>query len=270
MADPKAMSSTTSTREIMDALQKQFPQYMSLLNSQVLPQALTELGAARAVSPEYQQLMTDLYGKYAPQLGKIGSDVERQQRLAGAETDVDILKGPGTELAIRNKEVDKLINPEQYKVREQAGSKLGELLSSINLNDPNIEAERLVSQEAARSGNLATPSATSTTANALSFGKEQQKRRDALGNAIGTATGFLSGTATPNVALASTGKSASGTGLSQFGGVTKPGDTAYSQGSGFLGNTTGLRTQQLDIEANRRDVFDRINEGISGGPNVSY
>src|SRR5439155_20956096 len=118
--------------------------------------------------------------------------------------------------------LNKQTNPEFYKTREQASDKLGELLSSINLGNANPEAERLVGQEAARTGNLATPSATSTVSNALSFGNELQKRRNALGQALGTASGFLPASQSQfgqNVALNSIGRPASGTGSNLFAGL---------------------------------------------------
>lgn len=263
MADPKPQSAAAGAGELQAILQRDFPGYMNLLNSQVLPQAQTELGAAKAVSPEYNELLTSLYEKYAPRLAKTGSEIETASRKAGAETDIDILR--------KMEATDRANNPEYYKTRAATSGKLGELLGSINLGAPNVEAERLVSQEAARTGNLVTPSATSTVSNALSFGNELQKRRDALGRAIGAATSFLQPATSPFTTAAASLTTRPGTNLgeSRFTGITAPGQTAYGLGQGLLGTQAGLKQQEAELKAQRRDALDRFNETIGSLPNVS-
>ncbi len=126
----------------------------------------------------------------------------------------------------------------------------------------------MINQENQRSGNAATPSATNTVSNALSFGNELQKRRDALGSAINTASGFLapaSGTFnTANIAL---GKGPTGTGLTNFAGVKDTSSSAGGTANSLLGSGTQLTGQEQDINAQRRDWIDRVNESI-GSVNI--
>lgn len=261
MADPKAQSGTGLSSQTIQTVMANLPSYMQMVNSQLKPQAKSELETAQAVSPGYQELLTKLYEQYAPRLAKAGSEAENISRTGAANTDLELLRGSGGAATRELQGLDRQLNPEYYKTRAAGAQKLGELLGSINLSDTNPEAERLVSQESARSGNLATPSATSTVSNALSFGNEQQKRRDALGQAINTASGFLGPAAgTFNTSAVTLNRGASNTGLLEFGGVTKTNNQAVGTGGQLLGTTAGLVGQQQDINAQRRDLLDRLNE----------
>ena len=261
MADPKAQSGTGLSSDVINNVIQNLPAYMNTVNAQLAPQARSELATQQEIAPQYQELLTSLYEKFAPRLATAGAGADRISREATARTDADILKGAGGDTVRNLSDLDRSVNPEYYKTREAGAAKLGELLGSINLSDANPEAERLVSQENARSGNLTTPSSTRTVANALSFGNEQQKRRDALGQAINTASGFLapaSGTFnTANIAL---GKGPTNTGLTNFAGVKDTQNQAVGAASGIMGTSAGLVGQQQDINSQRRDVLDRINE----------
>lgn len=261
MGDEAAPPTGESTAKIMEALTQYLPAYSQVVNAQKLPTAQADLGVSQAVSPAYAQLMQELYSQYGPGLAKTGSELERINRLGAAGTDVEILQGPGKELVSSAQALDRALNPEYYNTRAAAAGKLGELLGSINLNAPNPEAERLVSQEAARTGNVATPSATSTVSNALSFGNELQKRRSALGQAISIGSQFLpSAVSQFNPVQTALGRPSTNTGISQFTGVQGPSGQSAAQGSDLLGNISALRQQQNQINSQRRDVLDRLNE----------
>src|ERR1044071_1933013 len=135
------------------------------ISSTIPDLAKGELGGVSALSPGYNQLLANLFAQYGPQLAKTGSDIENISRKGAANTDLGILSGAGGLAARQGETLSRELNPEFYKTRAETSNKLSELLGSINLNNANPEAERLVSQEAERSGNLATPSATGTVAN---------------------------------------------------------------------------------------------------------
>lgn len=265
MGDSAAPSTGESTAEIMRALTENLPAYMQVQNAQVGPQSQAQLDVAKNISPQYQQLMADLYKQFAPQLAQTGTQVDNISRTGAAKTDLDILKGSGGELVTQAQALDKQLNPEYYKTRELQGQKLGELLGSINLNNANPEAERLINQENQRSGNAGTPSATNTVSNALSFGDQLEKRRASLGNALNTATSFLQPSQGQfNPVQTALNRPSTNTGVSQFGGVTNPSNQAYQSGGQLLQSNTAVRTQENDINANRRDLLDRLNETTTG------
>src|SRR6266550_214249 len=265
MGDPAAKSGTGLSSDVINTVMQNLPQYMNLVNSQLKPQAESELAASQATSPGYQKLLTKLYEQYAPRLAEAGSKAEAVSRKGTAATDVELLQGAGGQAARESQVLDKTLNPEYYKTRAAEASKLGDLLGSINLNNANPEAERLISQENARSGNASVPSATGTVSNALSFGNELQKRRDALGSAINIASNFLQPSSgsfnSTNIAL---GKGPTGTGLSEFGGINRTQNQAIGVGNSLTGTTAGLVGQQQDINAQRRDLLDRLNETTTG------
>jgi hypothetical protein len=263
--DPPAPSSSESTSDIITSLTRYLPDYMKVQNEQLGPQSQAQLNAAQQISPAYAKLASELYSIYGPQLARTSGQVENINRTAAANTDLDILKGSGGQLATEAQRIDKQLNPEFYNTRAAAGSKIGELLGSINLNDPNPEAERLVNQENARSGNLATPSSTGTVANALSFGNEEQKRRDALGQALGQATNFLQPSqGSFNPIVTALNRPSTNAGQGQFTGVTNPSNQAYQSGGQLAGQIGTLVGQKNDINANRRDALDRVNETLTG------
>lgn len=261
MADPKAQSGTRLSSDVINNVIQNLPAYMNTVNAQLQPQAESELKTAQAVSPAYQELLTGLYEKFAPRLATAGANVEKISRTGAAETDKALLAGAGGDTARTLSSLDRQLNPEYYATRAAGSKKLGELLSSINLNDANPEAERLISQENARSGNLTTPSATNTVSNALSFGNELQKRRDALGSAINSASGFLQpASGTFNTAGVTLNRGATNTGLTEFGGTTKTNNAALGAANTLTGTASGLVGQQQDINSQRRDLLDRLNE----------
>lgn len=263
MGDPAAPSAPESTRETLEAMRQNLPALMQLYRSEIQPTEEAKLGASQKVSGAYQQLMADIYKNIAPQLAETGRSVDSGNRLAAAQTDAQILEGPGRALAKTYKSIDQELNPEYYKTRENAANKLASLLDANDLNRPNIEAERLVNQENVRSGNQGAGSQTNTVANALQFGNEGLKRQGALSNAINTATSFLqpASNAQFNPATTILNRPTSNTGVSQFGGVQQAGNEAFSSGGGLLNSVAGFQNNAMQINANRRDVIDRINEG---------
>lgn len=265
MGDGPAPQTQESMQDIMQALIRNLPAYMNAQNSQVGPQAATQLAVAKQISPEYAKLNEGLYSEYAPKLAETGAKVENINRTNAARTDLDILKGSGGALATEAQRIDRILNPEFYNTREATANKLGELLSSINLNDANPEAERLINQENVRSGNLGNDSATSTVSNALSFGGELQKRRDSLGQALSVATQALQPMqGNFNPVVTALGRPSSNSGQSQFTGIQNPSSQAYQSGSQVLGSATAIKQQENDINANRRDALDRFNEVLTG------
>jgi hypothetical protein len=262
--DPPAVQSNESMSDIVRGLTQTLPEYMRVQNQQVLPQSQTQLEAAKVISPQYAALMNELYQLYAPELAKAGANVENINRTAAAKTDLDILRGSGGELAREAQNIDRTLNPEVYKTKASAADKLGQLLASINLDDANPEAERLVSQENVRTGNQGNTSATNTVSNALSFGGELDKRRASLSNAINTATNFLQpAQGSFNPIQTALGRPSTNTGSNQFTGISNPGSQAYQSGAQLLGSSTALKQQQNDINANRRDALDRFNETLT-------
>lgn len=260
-SDPEAESSFDSLNGAMLATIANLPKFLQVTGENILPFEQQKLGAAQAISPGYNQLLTDLYTQSAPKLAQTGADVERINRTGAAETDLAILRGSGGQLAKEGQELDKILNPEFYNTRAATADKLGQLLASIDLNNANPEAERLINQENERTGNANVSSNTNTVSNALSFGNELQKRRDSLGQALTVATQALQPMQGQfNPIQTALNRPSSNTGENRFAGTQNPGGEAMVAGNNILGQSVGLKQQQNDINANRRDTLDRVTE----------
>lgn len=264
--DPPAKAVGESTKDTIGALVQGLPSLMQAINAQTGPSSKSDLSAATETSPGYAQLLQKLFSTYAPELAKTGSAIDNQTRLAQAQTDSDILKGPGTEMATTTQALDKQLNPEYYNTRSTESGKIAELLNSINLNNANPEAERLVNQENQRSGNTGNTNATNTVSNALSFGNENAKRTATLSSAINAATQFLQPAQNNNalnVATASTSKSAPTTGVSQFAGVSPTSTAGQTTGNSLLAGANSLEANAQNINANRKTLLDATTSVIS-------
>ena len=262
--DKDAPRATESADEVLGAIYHNFPRIMEAYNRAVVPTEWEKYRAAENVSEPYQKLNAYLYDKYAPMLADTQRGIDTKDKIVGANTDVALLGKQGRDLSRVYQQIDKEANPEFYKTRELASNKLGALLSGINPDAPDIEAERLINAENIRSGNT-SPSATGTVANALMFGDQRLKRQAALSNAISTATGFLqpSRVSEFNPATTVLNKPTNNAGTSQFGGVTKTGNEAFSAGEGFMNSVSSFQNNAMQINANKRDALDRVNETLS-------
>ena len=265
------------------------PHLSKAVAGQIIPQAQAKLAAAKATSPGYNELMVDLFRKFGPQLSEIGNAISRQDALAKAATDRDVLAGPGKELVQQALETAKIYDPEYFKTREAASARLNELLGSINLGSglsgsERAEIERAQAQEGGRRGTYNTPSNIDAVSNAMQFGQAGFNRlnqnRSALSSAIANATAalpsFKSGV---DVFQVATGKpSAPNVGNDKFTGINNSFDDASSLASGLLGHTVSTEQNQAQIalqkELNKKDWADYMNQvtssisdigGIMGG-----
>jgi hypothetical protein len=234
--DPPAQTPGESTAVTMQALQQHLPELIQTTSNQSIPLNRrfeeSRLQTSQALSPAYAQLATDL------------------------------LAGPGADLVLSAKEIDKLLNPQFYNVRNLQANKFREMLNSVNLDAPDIEAERLINSENFRSGNT-TPSSTTALANAINFGEQRMKRQGMLNSMLANATNFLPASQTKfdpfgrQSAIAPTNVGQAGF------------DAANQMSSNLLGTTAGFTTQANQINSQRRDSLDRVNETMSSLPSYS-
>lgn len=264
MGDPKQESTGSGVAAAIKNLEAFLPRLSSAITGNILPIEQAKLDVSKVISPQQYDLMTQLYKTYGPELAKIAAQNERVGREAGAATDLSLAQGAGGQLAQELASLENRINPEVAGARKAAGTKLEELLNSINLNDANPEAERLVSQEAGRSGNISNPSASSTVANALGFGDQLAKRRAQLSSAISSATQFLptakSGVDAVGVAL---GRGANPAGEARFTGAAQTGNESFDLGSNLFGSSMGLEQQRRQLDAQRETALDKVNQSIA-------
>lgn len=267
----------------VQAITDLLPAYSRAVAGQIIPQAQAELAAQQVTSPQLAELMTRLYEQYGPQLNKIGTDIGRQNALEQAKTDSMVLAGPGRKLIEEALSAAKIYDPEYFKTRELASSRLGDLLRSIDISgnlsgSERAEVERSLAQEGGRRGTYNAPSNLETVSNAMQFGdkgfQRQQQNRGMLSAAISNATAalpaFKSGT---DVFQVATGKSSQpNTGEGKFAGVNNVGNainTASGLATGVMGNLTDINMLDMQIDSQKKDWADYLNQVTSSIGNLT-
>lgn len=261
--DPFAPSTNTSTGIVHDAFRNSFPGIMGGINNQLMPTELTKLAAQKAVAPQQAQLELDVLNRYAPQIAELENRISQSRKLSDAQGDLNVLLGPGTQLATAATNLGKnVIDPEFFKNREAIGNKQVELVNSFDVNKlsggERAEVERSINADKVRSGNLGNNNAIQTVDNAMHFGSALNNKRAAIGQALQGATAgiqnFRSGV--DQFGRAQTNNNYSG----NFQPVKQTGSESYNIGSKTADNVFGVRNQENAINADRRDPIDRVNE----------
>lgn len=266
-SDPK-VSAPESTKQMMEAFVQYLPQLLDASNKGVMPSEQASLDAARAVSPGYSQLQNELLTNYGPEFTRATSALDKQRQLAQAETDRDVLKGPGKEITEQALANQRIADPEYFKTRELGANRLADLFNSINVEglsgSERAEVERSLNRDNSSRGLGETPTATSTVSNAMTFGGELDKKRNQLGQALSLATSFLPASRSGiDTFQQATGRSSTGGGSSladtQFGGVKSDiGARSDTLAQSFLGETGQTQRDAMGINANRRAGYEKV------------
>jgi len=242
-------------------------------------QSAADLAAARsaaATQPIYNQATLDAYSRFAPQLSAIGSSIGRSSAMAGAQTNADILNGPGAALSKSATALEQQANPEFYSTRSLTSGKIADLMNSINLSglsgSERAEVERSLGTSQTATGNLGLDNATNAVSNAMTFGSALQTKRDALASAINTATNFLpqSKASFDPVSLALTGNpnttASASSATGQFNSTPSSSNQAWGMGNNVFGglNQSNIVNQGLQFQGSRNNSPMGIMNDVSG------
>lgn len=271
MGDPSATPVGQSTAQQMQAYIQNLPALLQTTANSTLPVGQTTQNAQNVLSPQQQQLQSQLFSQYAPGLYNTGNTLNNITNTGGVANASNLLNGQGGQLVNQAISADQTANPEYYATRAATGSAINNLLGSINLNglsgSERSEVERSLNQQNARGGNINVPSATNTVQNAMTYGSALQTKRNALSSAIQTATSFLpSSQSGVNSFAIGTGQSTAqnNPGQSQFLGIgdnaNNASSTNSSLGNSLLGGINSTANNAANIDANRRDALDRFNQ----------
>jgi hypothetical protein len=253
--DPRPDNLNSTTSNVAGNFKRNIPKVLAAMNLAIAPNELAKLGAAQQVIPGYTQL---------------ANQVNNATTINDEALNLGLLDTVGREKSRIATEIDKGINPEFYQAKPEVLSSILSQIKALDLNKPNIEAERLVNAENVRSGNAGNNSGTTGVANALMFENEKLKRSAALTSALNTANGFLTSSRATfdpfgrSTVSDNTGSSGNKPNIaSTFQSI---GDDTLSVSDNFLSGTFGLRGKEADIKAGRRDPLDRTNETMSSQP----
>lgn len=267
MGDPAASTATETTDEAMKAYIKNLEPLLRVTSANVLPTEQALVDAQRQISPQKSQLELDLLKEYGPQFAEAGAGIAGQSAMSQAQNDLNVLQGPGRDLAREASAVAREADPEYYKGRELGLAALQNLFGS--LDDPNgglsgaerEEVTRSLNRDNAARGNVA-PSAESTVANAMKFGAAGDARKASkqqrLASAIGTATGFLPAAQSKvDTFQLVTGRPSQNFGQDRMSGVQQVGQNTFGMGSQLFGATNDNAQQANQINSQRKSALDK-------------
>ena len=251
-----------SIQEILQAASAYMPELLGKVRDQYDPQAKAEVDIAKKYSPELNALSSSLLDTSGRDISKIGRELSAAEQLGAAQTEADILKGPGAESVARTLELQKSVDPEFFKNREQLMAELDTAFNAMG-NDPNALSKG--EQEGIARGlgrtNWANPSPMQGLSNAMTFGDRQAGRRAEYNNLIG-----LRANTTPALrsGLDAGGIATRRTVLPNFGqqnylGVQTPGvANANTLGGAFLNNA-------FATDQNRQNAYVAKTQGTGIG-----
>jgi len=273
-----------NTSESMESVMKAY-------RENLIPMIQNQIQAAQAyepamqtlreqISPREQQLNADLYAQYGSQFAKTGSDIARQNAEAQAATDLGIVSGTGRDLVREAMKTQKEADPEAYRARELALSNLENLNRS--LTDPNAglsgaeraEVDRSLARENFARGTGATPTATSTVANAMAFGGAGEARKAQRQSAIANAAQLAAGAVQPlssriDTFQLTTGRPSVNQGEARTGGAREVGQESNAMGMNLFGNASQMRQQENQLNAQRKTGLDQFTQVMGSMPSVS-
>lgn len=271
--------------------QESMAEVMKAYRENLLPMIQQQVAAAQQyepamqtlreqVSPREQQLNLNLYRQFGPQFAQASSEIARQNAQAQAETDLGIVQGTGRELVREAMRTQKEADPEAYRARELALANLERLQGS--LLDPNAglgggeraEIERSLARENFARGTGATPTATSTVANAMAFGQAGEARRAQRQSALANAAQLAAGAVQPlssriDTFQLTTGRPSINVGEQRTGGAREVGQESNAMGMNLFGNASQMRQQENQINAQRKDALDALTQGVSAAGGIS-
>lgn len=253
-----------SGQDMLSNVSEKLPGILSALNAQAVPAAQAQLAADQAYNPGYMELMTNLYKMYGPQLNEIGSQVDRQNAFAGAQTDADLMAGVGGQNVMAADSLQRQLDPEFYSNRALIGSKQSDLLNSVDPTRLTGGELENVSRGLGRTGQTFLPGGMSGAASAMQFGNALAGKQDRFASYLNSAqqglnsmksglNGFGIGTNKPMT---------SNTGQNLFGMTQGSGNQAYQTGNNFMSGTFENQKKQYE------GALDRTGKVMSMGGNV--
>lgn len=249
----------------VQSLYNLLPYLNQAVNNTAVPSAIAGFNAQAAVSGPTAQLMTDLYNQYGPQLNNIGNQIMNANALSNAQTEQDVINGPGRGLVTSARDLSNVFDKPWFDTRDKTASALQEQLNGGLSQSERDEIGKGLARQNSANGTLNTPSQTNTVGNAMQYG---QAARSRLSQAIQSASAFLpnarSGVDVFNVATGHSSMPNPGNGM--FPGLS--GSQSGQQGLGLAGQMFGGFNQTQgnidNINANKKDWLDQFNQFASG------
>lgn len=174
-----------SVEEVWQALRAWYPRSMEILRGEYDPQARAEVDVAKKYTPELAKLNAETLNTAGRDVSKIGRELSREEQLGAAQTEADILAGPGKQAAASALELQKSYDPEFFKNRAAILSDLDKSFAALGNDPTQLSKGELegISRGLGRT-NWTVGSPAQTISNAMTFGDRAQGRRAEFNNLI--------------------------------------------------------------------------------------
>lgn len=181
-----------SEASVLQAYQQFLPSLTQEASDQTPGVAAAQLKAAQQTQPGYNQLNLDQLNQFALPEAQVGQQIATSNALAGANTNLQQLQGPGGQAASAAESINRATNPDYYQAQDAASKGAAEGVNAINLNGLSPgeynATERSLNQSNAASGNLGLNNGSDAISNAMNFGGAFNNKLGLLNQATNTAT----------------------------------------------------------------------------------
>ena len=262
-ADPNAQAN-----QALQGFAAAYPRLVQQTNAQMTPIAQSQLGAARAVTPGYNDLAQGELARLAPQIAQTQGALDAGQ----ARADISNLNTYGQQAGQALRATDASANPEFYQNLGIAGGKFSDALNALS---PTLSAGQRAEMErsnARMNPNAADNSAVNTAAKAMNFGSAAQGQATNFANTINSLSSGLgslrSGLSPVSTALGRDSRTAPT--LGAVTPMTKTDASAQQLGGGVWNGMLNTANEKAKIDAGKyKSMGDALLQDSEGFKNVA-
>ena len=249
--------------QILQAYEQYLPALTNETAAGIGPVSQATTNATIQSQPELNALNLSQLQQYALPEAQVGQQVSNANALAGAQTNLSQLQGPGGAAAKAAQTLNQQTNPDYYSAQDAASKGAASAVGAINLGGLSpgeaSATERSLNQNNVGTGNLGLLNPENTISNALNFGGAFNSKVGLMNNAVSSASGAANsasgnaGLNTTNVALGQPNTSTLGnfgtSNLTPASSTTSAGSAgnAFNFGSGLLGQANNQNSSSNSL-----------------------
>lgn len=245
----KAPGLEDQTKKLFETFKQYLPQFTEAQQSNV-----------EQYTPRQNQLDYNQFAQFAPLFSQVGNELQGQE----VNQNLDRINNGGRSLVSAAAGLEDLASPAYAKSRDTANKGFQDLIGGMNPNQLSgaelANVERGVNRLNAGNGNFNSGDATTTAANAMTFGSALDSKRKSFGEALSLFPGIGAASKSNMDSFSvGTGKTASGNlGLEQFGGPQTKFDTQASELQSGMRTTSDARYNQLANRPTQSSAYKDI------------
>jgi hypothetical protein len=252
-------------------LLQQYAQYLpgaaAATEGQIVPTAQATTNATINTEPQLNALNLQQLEQYALPEAQVGQQISNANALAGAQTNLNQLRGPGGQAASAAQTLNEQLNPDYYAAQNAASQGAASAVGAINLGglSPGESAatERSLNENNVGTGNLGLLNPENTISNALNFGGAFNSKIGLMNQAVGAASG-AAGTASSNAGLNPTNVALGQPNTSTLGnfGTSQLSPSNSTTSAGSAGNVfnfgSGLLNQSSSLNSSNNALTGQL------------